>query len=166
VRRNAWSSQAPPAATNTRGLFSDTQVFLNGSSETNGISAAACSGPARRRPDRIWKPWVIEETRNHMPVKMRYLVTEGREVDFIWLHNGTHSPFYGKNHLHEVRARVSGKIRHLFHVRAPDHSAKPGVVGIVNKDDTAMPVVPKHVLELRTAYWAWGHGGELAPFQP
>jgi len=119
--------------------------------ESGGVGTAVRTAAPRRRPDRIGKASIIDKARDHVPVKMRHLIAKRREIYLIWMHYGAYCLFRGKHRLHEVYARAGGKVSHLLYMDIPDHPAIPGMIGIVDEDNTTAGAMPQHVFVVRTA---------------
>ena len=78
-----------------------------------------------------------------MPMQMGHHVAEGGKIDFVGLHRFSERFFRREYDGHEMRAIPLGQIRHLAHVVFPDHAAESGIVGIIDKNDSAAFVLPK-----------------------
>ena len=56
----------------------------------------------RLPPDRLGKVAIVWKARDDVPVEMRYIVAQGREIDLARARQGTQNLFHRPNHIHQV----------------------------------------------------------------
>jgi hypothetical protein len=59
-----------------------------------------------------------------MPMNMGNHITQGSNIDFIWMHDVATSLFYSEHERHQMLALTIGEISHLRYMMLPDHSTK------------------------------------------
>jgi len=102
-------------------------------------------GATFRSPDRRREVCVVGITRYHMPVHVRHLVAQAREVDFLRCHDPANYALDRGHNLHQMPLLRCIQIRKLGDMGAPDHPAKTRVIGFLRSDHAQPPIAPQQL---------------------
>ena len=77
-------------------------------------------------------------------MQMRYLITQGCEVDLVGILYVSQSPLDSTNDVEQMLARFGREVGHLSNMCAPNDPAITGIVGIAGINHSAVRIGPEN----------------------
>src|SRR5215470_3030547 len=96
--------------------------------------------PDRERPVRI-----ILEARDDMPVQVRNLIAQAREVDLVGVQHLDQGPLEREHHSHDLTLAVGIEVVHFGDVPVPDYATQARIVRFVGPYGTTEVAFPQYL---------------------